>query len=319
MNFRTLLTALIFGAAILSTAASAEPVRIFAGSSPTFAPVFVADQQGYFKEEGLEAVVRPFPSGAEAIEGFRSGAADFLVAADVPLSYLLTGGDVVMVAQFSQSSHFMVVVGPKEKMEAADIKGKKIGLVSKSAGEYMLSRFLDSKGLTLNDVERINLAPFDQISALVQGDVYAVSSWKPFDQKMVQLSRGEMIPAAWNGQVGFDIYSGIVAKRELLEKQPETVEKVVRALLKATKYLEKSGGVEANAADLAAYLKAPPADVQSVLETNKWDMHVSKDFLDGMKSVGQFLESQKLIAAPIDWQKAFDWTALKAVDASLVQ
>ncbi|MFU0507862.1 ABC transporter substrate-binding protein [Pseudaminobacter sp. NGMCC 1.201702] len=318
MNLRAFFTTLFFGAAIASTVASAEPVRIFAGPSPTFAPVFVADQQGYFKEEGLEAVVRQFPSGAEAIESFRSGAADFLVAADVPLSYLLAGGDVVMVAQFSQSSHFMVVVGPKGKMEASDIKGKKFGLVAKSAGEYMLSRFLDSKGLTLNDVERVNLAPFDQISALVQGDIYAVSSWKPFDQKMEQLSRGEMVPAAWNGQVGFDIYSGIIAKRELLEKHPETVEKVVRALLKATKNLEK-GDAEATATDLANYLQAPPADVKSVLETNKWDMHVSKVFLDGMQSVGKFLESQKLIAGPIDWKNAYDWTALKAVDASLVQ
>ena len=93
--------------------ALAQKIRIFAGSSPVFAPVFIADQKGFFKAEGLDVLVRPFTSGAEATEGFRSGAADFLVAGDVPLLYLLAGGDTVMLAQFSANPDMLVIVGPK--------------------------------------------------------------------------------------------------------------------------------------------------------------------------------------------------------------
>ena len=117
-----------------------------------FAPAFIADQKGFFKDEGLDVTVRPFSSGAEATEGFRSGAADFLVASDVPLLYLLAGGDTVMVAQFSANPDMLVIVGPKGATSPADLKGKKIGLVTKSASEYLLSNYLKRAGLTVADV-----------------------------------------------------------------------------------------------------------------------------------------------------------------------
>src|SRR5687768_13224628 len=125
--------------ALLPESALAQKIRIFAGSSPIFAPAFIADQKGFFKAEGLDVLVRPFTSGAEATEGFRSGAADFLVASDVPLLYLLVGGDTVMLAQFSANPDMLVIVGPKGSTNAADLKGKKIGLVTKSASEYLLN------------------------------------------------------------------------------------------------------------------------------------------------------------------------------------
>lgn len=66
------------------------------------------------------------------------------------------------------------------------MKGKKIGLVTKSASEYLLSEYLKHANLALKDVERVNLSPFDQVSALLRGDVYAVSIWKPFSSKIKQ-------------------------------------------------------------------------------------------------------------------------------------
>ena len=126
--------------------AQSQRIRIFAGSSPVFAPVFVADQRGFFKAEGLDVQVRPFSSGAEATEGFRSGSADFLVASDVPLIYLLVGGDTTMLAQFSANRDMLVMVGPKGTAGPADLKGKKIGLVTRSSSEYLLHQYLKRAG-----------------------------------------------------------------------------------------------------------------------------------------------------------------------------
>ncbi len=125
--------------------------------------------RGLFRGEGLEVSVRTFTSGAEATEGFRAGAAQFLVASDTPLLYLLPAGDVVMLAQFSQNQDMLLIVGPRSVKQPTDLKGKRIGLVRKSASEYLLRNYLRREGLSLDDVRLVHLAPFDQVPALVRG------------------------------------------------------------------------------------------------------------------------------------------------------
>lgn len=297
--------------------ARAETIRIFSGSSPIFAPVFIADQQGYFKEEGLDVSVRPFTSGAEATEGFRTGAAEFLVAADVPLIYLLTGKDTVMIGQFSSNPDMLLIMGPKGASKPEDLKGKKIGLVTKSASEYLLNEYLSTAGLKLSDVERVHLAPFDQVPALVRGDVYGLSTWKPFDSKISQISPDSYEVASFNGNENYLLFSGIVGNREFLASHKEEAVKVLNALKKASDWLKSADGSERNNT-IAAYLKTSPDDVNAVIANNTWDMRVTDQFTGTMASIEEFLGSQSFIQSRVDWDAAYDWSYLKQVDATLV-
>lgn len=306
---------LLLGCAAESIAA--EKVRIFAGSSPVFGPVFVADQRGHFKQEGLDATVRPFTSGAEATEGFRAGSAEFLVACDVPLLYLLVGGDVAMLAQFSANADMLLIIGPKGLTGPQELKGKKVGLVTKSASEYLLNNYLKRGGLTLADVQRVHLAPFDQVPALVRGDVYALSSWKPFDVKIAQLGGGKYEVASWNGKEGYVMFCGIVAKRDFIAKQADATLKVVRALARAADWLTKA---DAKTRDdsLAKYLKTDAKDVEHVIANNRWSLAVTPEFTDTMAAIEKFLADQGLIKARVNWAVAYDWSFLKKVDPKLV-
>jgi ABC-type nitrate/sulfonate/bicarbonate transport system substrate-binding protein len=300
-----------------ATAAEADKIRIFAGSSPVFAPVFIADQQGFFAKEGLDVTVRPFTSGAEATEGFRAGAAEFLVASDVPLLYLLAGGDTAMLAQFSANSDMLLIVGPKDFSGPRALKGKKIGLVTKSASEYLLNNYLRRANLTLADVDRVHLAPFDQVPALVRGDVFALSSWKPFDKKIVELSGGKYQTISWNGQEGYILFSGIVAKSDFIKKDRDETLKIVQALAKGANWLANAEPKSVWDA-LAKYLKTDANDVRYVIANNTWDMTVSAKFTDTMADIERFLIEQNLIKSRVNWDSAYDWSFLKKVDPKLV-
>jgi ABC-type nitrate/sulfonate/bicarbonate transport system substrate-binding protein len=302
---------------LTGTPAQADKIRIFAGSSPVFAPVFIADQQGFFKQEGLDVTVRPFTSGAEATEGFRAGAAEFLVASDVPLLYLLVGGDTAMLAQFSANPDMLLIVGPKDMPGPQALKGKKVGLVTKSASEYLLNNYLKRANLSLADVERVHLAPFDQVPALVRGDVFALSSWKPFDTKIVELSGGKYQISSWNGQEDYVLFSGIVAKTDFIRKNPDETLKVVRALTKAAKWLSDAGAK--NAGDtLSKYLKTDAKDLQYVIANNTWDMTVTPQFRKTMTDIEEFLSKQNLIKSRANWDMAYNWSFLQKVDPKLV-
>jgi ABC-type nitrate/sulfonate/bicarbonate transport system substrate-binding protein len=311
----TVFATLIVG--LSATAADAERIRIFAGSSPVFAPVFIADQQGFFAKEGLDVTVRPFTSGAEATEGFRAGAAEFLVASDVPLLYLLVGGDTAMLAQFSANSDMLLIVGPKDLPGPQALKGKKIGLVTKSASEYLLNKYLRLANLRLADVERVHLAPFDQVPALVRGDVFALSSWKPFDKKIAELSGGKYQTISWNGQEDYILFSGIVAKSDFIKKDRDETFKVVQALAKAANWLANADAKSVGGT-LAKYLKTDANDVQYVIANNTWNMTVTPKFTDTMAEIERFLVEQNLVKSRVNWDSAYDWSFLRRVDPKLV-
>lgn len=318
MRSRFLLFSLCLLSCTISSAPSlADKLRVFAGSSPIFAPIFVADQMGFFKDEGLDVVVRPFASGAEATEGFRSGAAEFLVAADVPLIYVLAAGDTAMLAQFSANPDMLRIIGPIGLAGPEALRGKKVGIAAKSASEYMLNNYLARGGIKITEVERVNLAPFDQVSALVRGDVFALSTWTPFDKKIAQIAGNKYATASWNQQEGYIVFSGIVSKRDFAERKPEETAKVLKALIRASNYLSKTD-VSVSSAAVARYLKTSPEDVQHVIANNRWDMAVDQNFISGMEAIEAFLAEQKFISKRVDWKVAYDWSFLKRVAPELV-
>jgi ABC-type nitrate/sulfonate/bicarbonate transport system substrate-binding protein len=239
------------------------------------------------------------------------------VASDVPLIYLLVGGDAALLAQFSANPDMLLIIGPKGMSGPADLKGKKVGLVTKSASEYLLNNYLKRAGMSLSDVERVNLAPFDQVPALVRGDVFALSSWAPFDLKIAQMGGDKYAKASWNQKENYILFSGIIAKNEFAQKNPDDTAKILKALTKAADYLRRTE-LKTSSMDIGRYLKTSPDDVQHVIANNKWDMTVSKDFLDTMTTIEAFLAEQKLITKRVNWSTAYNWAPLKQVAPNLV-
>jgi ABC-type nitrate/sulfonate/bicarbonate transport system substrate-binding protein len=311
--------ALVLALALVSAGrAQAAQLNVFSGSSPVFAPVFIADAKGFFKEEGVDVSVRTFTSGAEATEGFRAGAAQFLVASDVPLLYLLAGGDVVLLAQFSANPDMLLIIADRQVKSPADLKGKSIGLVRKSASEYLLHQYLKRGGLTLNDVKLVHLAPFDQVPALVRGDVDALSGWKPFDKKIFALAPEKFRTVTWSGQEDYILYSGIVAKGSFVKENPDKVAAVLRALRKASDWLSNQD-LKAESAVLGTYLKTSPEDIAHVIENNTWKMVDDASFRETMRGIEEFLVAQDLIKNKVDWARSKDVSFLRKLDPELVK
>jgi NitT/TauT family transport system substrate-binding protein len=301
-----------------SPASAQQNIAIFTGTSPIFGPVFVADAKGYFKEEGINVTVKAFTSGADASEGFRSGGAQFLVASDVPLIYQLVGGDAVLLGQFSQNDDMLVMMGNKAVQSPTELKGKKIGLVRKSGSEYMLKRYLEKANLSLNDVEMVNIPPFEQIPAMVNGDVAAVSTWKPFNLKLMGVSKDFKILTE-NGPVGYYLYSGILTKRALATPEnKKLMVGVMRALHKGAAWLDKAS--EKEKFDLiAAQVKTSPGDVREVIKNNKWSMAVDDNFKSAITNIASYMHEQGLIKKELDWNASTDFSYLREVDPSLVK
>ena len=148
------------------TVPPAEPMEmvdmsVFATPFTDSAQVWMGLSQGFYEDAGLDVQVRSFSSGSQALTAFRSGAGDVLQLGELPaMTYWTqtndaeTGkGDITVLGGVSNTSAGYVIVADADILTAADLAGKKIGLVLGSTNEFFLDQYLKANAMTMDQVE----------------------------------------------------------------------------------------------------------------------------------------------------------------------
>ena len=96
----SLIVSLIICVSLVSVATAQERMRIaWAGSTPSNTPIWVADQKGFFKKNGLNAEVISISASTIVIQALLSGEVDFIIAPSATLvTSKMAGADTVMVS-----------------------------------------------------------------------------------------------------------------------------------------------------------------------------------------------------------------------------
>ena len=87
-NFFKLFLTFVLLFSVRTIFAEVSIVRINSAAFPISSPIHVAHLLKLFEKEGVNVKMKDFPSGAEAMEGFRAGRADFVVTGFLPTSIL---------------------------------------------------------------------------------------------------------------------------------------------------------------------------------------------------------------------------------------
>jgi ABC-type nitrate/sulfonate/bicarbonate transport system substrate-binding protein len=97
---RLVLLILVVMVAPCAPALAQERMRIaWAGSTPSNTPIWVADQKGFFKKNGLNAEVISISASTIVIQALLTGEVDFIIAPSATLvTSRLAGADTVMVS-----------------------------------------------------------------------------------------------------------------------------------------------------------------------------------------------------------------------------
>src|ERR1700741_558508 len=95
-----LLIVLVLCLTLSNLASAQERMRIaWAGSTPSNTPIWVADQKGFFKKNGLNAEVIAISASTIVIQALLTGEVDFIIAPSATLvTSRLAGADTVMVS-----------------------------------------------------------------------------------------------------------------------------------------------------------------------------------------------------------------------------
>lgn len=174
---------------------AADLLEVPVGISPVMssAALFIAKEKGYFKDEGMDVVVKPFKgSGAEMVPFLASGqlfvgggnvAAGMYnaIANDIPIKFVADKGTV------TPKHGYLALIIRKDHVESGrykdfkDLKGMTMAVTAKGVSqEIATEKFLQKGGLSLADIKLITLAYSDMNIALTNKSVDATVQIEPF-------------------------------------------------------------------------------------------------------------------------------------------
>ena len=206
--------------------------------NPDHGPIIVAQENGYFAEQGLEVEIVPPADPSAPPRLVAAGQADLAVSYQPQLHLQIHEGlplkRVGTLVATPLNCLLVLQDGPIKTL--ADLKGKKVGFSVAGVEEAVLSAMLNAHGVSLDDIEMINVN-FSLSPSLMTGQVDAViGAFRNFELNQMDI---EGVP----GRCFYIEEEGVPPYDELIYvANPETMDadKVARFLAateKATQYI----------------------------------------------------------------------------------
>ena len=233
--------------------------------NPDHAPLVIAETQGYFKEAGLEVELIPPSDPSAPPRLIAAGQGDIAISYQPQLHVQVAEGlpltRIGTIAETPLNALVALKDGPVKSI--ADLKGKKVGFSVGGFEDALLAAMLKQEGLTLDDVELININ-FALSPSLITGAVDAViGAFRNFELNQLDIEKRPGI-AFYPEENGVPVYDELIfiAKNDRLDDK--RFRPFIDAVEKATLYLTNHSE-EA----LGQFLKAYP-DLDNELNRRAW-------------------------------------------------
>jgi NitT/TauT family transport system substrate-binding protein len=199
-----------------------------------YAPLFLAQEKGYFAKYGLDVELSVTQDINARKQAFASKRVDaFATAHDVQVQVAAAGIPLKIVWAFDDSFGGDGVLAKSDIQTITDLKGKQVAFMRGSTSHFLLLTALQSVGLTEKDVVAVNMTAGDAGAAFVAGRVDAAVTWEPW------LTKG----SASAGHVLTDTkeFPGVIGDSlsfhaDYVKKNPEAVQAFVKAMKDAMDY-----------------------------------------------------------------------------------
>ena len=211
-----------------------------------YAPMYLADALGYFKDEGLKIELTNAGGADNVMSSVLSGDADIGFCGPEAALYVLVGGSTDVPKVFGQLTQkdgsFLVSRKNEPDFQWTDLKGKEIlagrkGGVPAMTFEYILNNhgMQDGVDLRLNYDVAFNL----MTSAFEAGTADYCTMFDPVAYEYEAAGKGYVVASV--GEASGEIpYTCYMAKDSWLQKNGNVAEGFIRAIMKAIKYVHET-------------------------------------------------------------------------------
>jgi NitT/TauT family transport system substrate-binding protein len=291
--------------------------------------VNIAQQRGYFKEQGLNVEFLEFQGGSDSLKALVGGSVDFISGAFEHTLYLQARGQVITAIAL-QNDSFGVVVGLKKELAAKykspkDLVGLTLGVTAPgSSSALALSLLLSKEGIAADQVATIGVGAGNAAVAMMKSG--RLDGEANFDPVITRLTLdGDLVPVVdTRTKTGLDyVYGGpfagsaISTTPQFIKANPKTVQAFANGMVKALRWLQS-----ASVDEIADAL--PPEFYAGDKEFYKKSVAANREMLskDGVVTAALAGNTYRIIAgynadvknAKIDMAKTYDASFAEAAN-----
>jgi NitT/TauT family transport system substrate-binding protein len=278
---RYLLSGVAAVAIVLGSSAGAmaqEKISIMVGGieKQIYLPARLAQELGYFKDEGLDVELLSEPSGVSAEDEMLAGAVQGVVGFyDHTIDLQAKGKYVESVVQFSQAPGEVELVSAKQAdtiKSPADFKGKTLGVTGLGSSTNFITEYLAVKnGVQVSEITPLPVGAGNTfIAAMTQGKIDAGMTTEPTISQLLKSGQAKILVDMRSPDLTRKALGGVYPAASLymptawVESHKDEVQKLANAFVKTMKYIATHDGAEIAAhmpkdyyvGDKDAYVKA---------------------------------------------------------------
>lgn len=233
---------LIAAAMLLSSCSSGSPpqktdLTIGGPNSDAATLLYVAQDKGFFDRNGLSVTLKGYDTGLLAMDALLNDEIDVAGTGEYPLvTEAYAGADVSTIGSLAKSFNGYVVARTDSGIKnEADLKGKRVGLPLGTVVEFYLARSLLLNGLSMKDINPINLLPSQMADAIVSGDIDAAVVWEPYATQIEERAPNQT--TKWLVQPDRAMFSILTCRNDWIGQHPDLVERLLKSLTEAEAFV----------------------------------------------------------------------------------
>ncbi len=283
----------------LSTTGSGDPEPITVAYSPFEATAlfWIAEDSGFFKDNGLNVTIRRYDSGAAALDGMANGDADIAVGtSEFPFVTKAFQNRQIRIMANIDKGDFIYIVGRKDRgiENVSDLKGKTIGTTRGTVAQFHLGRFLNLYGMSMQDITLVEVkTPEEWVNAVVNGDIDAVATAQPYaNSAKDRLGTNAVF---WQAQSNQPVNSLVISTDDWIAEHPELAGRFIKSLTRAEDYAHTHPD-EARAI-VQKRLNLSDAYIDTVWKQNRFSVSLDKSLIITMEDEGRWMIANNLTSA----------------------
>lgn len=307
-----ILYAILVALSVANGATKEINIGTTSGSNWTALPFKVAVERNFFEKEGLRARLIVFQGTSLMLTALLAGEIDYVTILPSIAGAAVRGLPVKVVASVAKASGYAIVAKPEINTVKA-LKGKRVAINSfGSAADFAVYTALSRNGLDPNrDVTlyAISGSPEARFAALMGGVVDAAVVSSPFEYKAEQKGFRTLMSVQEMAEFVRIPITGISAAQRKIEKEPNEIVHVLRAVRAAILFLQAQREAAVGLMEKTLNLDHAIAERFYPLYREEYnpELTVPDSIVDEWVAMGTFRAKEKEKRAA-NIQAVYDWT-----------
>ena len=297
-------------------------VRIAVGGQNQFIylPLTLADQLGYFKDEGLTVRISDLRGGSEALAALMGGSVDIVTGFyEHTVRARVQDKRLVMVTLFDRYPGLVLMVGKRhfdQVRTIQDLVGKPVGVTAAgSSTDQLVKYILRQNNLDAQAIPVVTGGIATMMAALQQDHVWAGVTVDPLASKLERDGIARVLYDTRTEKGTREIFGGpwpaggFYSTADFISGHSKVVQSVVNAGIRALRYLRDHSPEDVTAAMPESFWAGDRAQYTESLRANI-DMYTTDGLMpsEGPPNVLKTLSlvDEKVAAAKIDLRETYD-------------